>query len=70
MDSPTPSSLHHSYETLNMYEETGFAGNGGGAPKTPHRPAPPVPSAKNKNSSFGGKTMTTQSGDDIQVPAL
>ena len=62
-DSPTPSSLHHSYETLNMYEETGFAGNA--PPKTPHRPAPPVPPAKTKTSNFGANTMAA-SGDEIE----
>ena len=49
-----------------MYEETGFGGNANGPPKTPHRPAPPVPSAKTKNSNFGAKMTSAQNEDDIQ----
>jgi len=40
-----------------------LGGGGGGAPaKMPHRPAPPVPSAKHNNSD--GKHIATQSGED------
>ncbi len=48
-----------------MYDTNDTQGGegGSGAPtKMPHRPAPPVPSAKHNNS--GGKNIATQSGED------
>ena len=41
--SPAMSSLNHSYETLNMSEES-VAAVAAPAPRLPHRPAPPIPS--------------------------
>ena len=75
-DSPTPSSLHHSYETLNTLYDTSSMGNdtngdtcslgGNGSQKLPHRPAPPVPSAKTNGSNYPAQNMSSHSGDDIQ----
>ena len=73
-ESPTPSSLHHSYETLNTLYDTSSMGNdtnidtcsitGNGSQKMPHRPAPPVPSAKMNGSNFAAQNMSSHCGDD------
>ena len=60
-ESPSYSSLNHSYETLNMSDtaespsvgmpSTDAALNGTSAPRLPHRPAPPVPAPIYKMTS-------------------
>ena len=59
-DSPSYSSLNHSYETLNMSENGDAASvvasntdenKNQNIPRTPHRPAPPIPAPKYKMTS-------------------
>ena len=59
-DSPSYSSLNHSYETLNMSDNGDTASvvapssdqnKNENIPRTPHRPAPPIPAPKYKMTS-------------------
>ena len=65
-ESPSYSSLNHSYETLNMSETGDTApvvvqntdnNSNGNVPRMPHRPAPPIPTPKYKMTAGIHKTI-------------